>query len=439
MKTRKERSNRYRFTRKNGGKVIESGGFGCVFKPALKCINKSKREKNKVTKLMTKNKAISEYDLIMEIRQKLNKIKNYKDYFIINDLTLCKPSKLIKSDLNNFKKCTALPKSNITKKNINKSLHKMLALTIPDGGIAIDDYIDGNPLKDFKVLNARLMDLLLHGIIPMNEKHIYHNDIKTSNVLVKNTNDKLLTRLIDWGLSTEYLPFQSNKIPSVLRNKPLQYNLPFSLILFADDFNIKYAKFLQKKKDNHKDIKRLKLFMKKFIYYWVKTRGKGHYVMIRYLIFILHNTQNRKEERNISSSTLETYDSSTEVTTNSEDIIKNTIEDENALRTIINYIVPILTEFTEGNSLNLTKYLNNVYIHLVDVYGFINIYCPLMEALYKKIAVLTENQILIFKLIKGLYTKYLYSPTNKPINIDDLITDLKKLDVLFENENENEI
>jgi hypothetical protein len=436
MKTRKERK-RNRFTRKNGGKVIESGGFGCVFKPALQCNKRSKREKNKVSKLMTTNKANFEYGLIMEIRKKLNKIKNYKDYYIINDLTLCSPSKLTKSDLNNFKKCTALPKSNITKKNINKSLRKIMSLNIPDGGIPIDDYTENNPIQNFKALNNKFMDLLLHGIIPMNEKHVYHNDIKTSNVLVKQTNHKLLTRLIDWGLSIEYIPFQNNKFPSVFQNKPLQYNLPFSLILFADDFNIKYAKFIQKKKDNHLDPKRLKLFMKKFIYYWIKTRGKGHYVMIRYLISILYNTQNRKEERNISSSSLEditTYDSSTEVITNSEDVIKNTIEDENAITTIINYIIPILFEFTEGNSLNLTKYLNNVYIHLVDIYGFINIYCPLLESLYKNFAILTKNQRLIFELIKGLYTKYLYSPTNKPINIEDLINDLKKLDVLFENE-----
>jgi serine/threonine protein kinase len=372
----------------------------------------------------------------MKIRKKLNKIKNYKDYFIINDLTLCNSSKLTKSDLNNFKKCTALPKSNITRKNINSSLHKIMALNIPDGGIAVDDYIAKiyHPFKDFKELNYRLVDLLLHGIIPMNEKHIYHNDIKPSNVLVKSIKHKILTRLIDWGVSTEYIPFQNNKIPSVLQNKPLQYNLPFSLILFAEDFNTKYTKFIEKKKEDHLDPKRLKLFMKKYIHYWIKIRGKGHYPMIRHVISILHNTQNRKEERNISSSTLETYDSSTEITTNSEDVIKDTIEDDNAIRIIINYIIPILIEFTEGNSLNLDKYLNNVYIHLVDIYGFINIYCPLLEILYKNFTTLTENQLLIFELIKGLYIRYLYSPTNKPINIEDLIKDLKELDNLLHHE-----
>ena len=32
-----------------GGKVLASGGFGCVFTPALKCEGTRTREKNKVS------------------------------------------------------------------------------------------------------------------------------------------------------------------------------------------------------------------------------------------------------------------------------------------------------------------------------------------------------------------------------------------------------
>ena len=38
-----------------GGKVIASGGFGCIFKPALKCKGKDERAKDGITKLMKKN------------------------------------------------------------------------------------------------------------------------------------------------------------------------------------------------------------------------------------------------------------------------------------------------------------------------------------------------------------------------------------------------
>ena len=36
-----------------GGKVLASGGFGCVFSPALKCQGKTKRAEGKISKLMS--------------------------------------------------------------------------------------------------------------------------------------------------------------------------------------------------------------------------------------------------------------------------------------------------------------------------------------------------------------------------------------------------
>ena len=49
-----------------GGKVIASGGFGCVFNPALKCQGKKTRGKNRISKLLTKKHALSEYNEIKE-------------------------------------------------------------------------------------------------------------------------------------------------------------------------------------------------------------------------------------------------------------------------------------------------------------------------------------------------------------------------------------
>ena len=56
---------------KQGGKVLASGGFGCVFKPALKCVGKNKRDKDKISKLMTNRHATDEYDEIEYINSKL--------------------------------------------------------------------------------------------------------------------------------------------------------------------------------------------------------------------------------------------------------------------------------------------------------------------------------------------------------------------------------
>jgi hypothetical protein len=138
-----------------GGKVIASGGYGCVFNPALKCVGSSKRETNKISKLMTEKHATQEYEEINKIKNKLDSIPNYKDYFLIYDAILCKPSKLTTSDLSAFNdKCTALPKDNITKTNINSKLDDVLALNIPNGGLPVDDdiYQDGSFEKIYTII-----------------------------------------------------------------------------------------------------------------------------------------------------------------------------------------------------------------------------------------------------------------------------------------------
>ena len=95
---------------KEGGRVLASGGFGCVFTPALKCEGSNIREKNKVSKLMIEKYAIQEYQEINKYKKILETIPNHEDYFLLYDISICRPSKLTTQDLQNFKKCTALPK-----------------------------------------------------------------------------------------------------------------------------------------------------------------------------------------------------------------------------------------------------------------------------------------------------------------------------------------
>ena len=128
-----------------GGKVLASGGYGCVFTPALKCEGAKKRETGKISKLMTEKHATQEYEEINSIKEKLDSIKNYEDYFLLYDATLCRPSKLQPTDLAEFtSKCNALPKDNLTKANINSNLDKVMSLNLPNGGLPIDDYVYEN-------------------------------------------------------------------------------------------------------------------------------------------------------------------------------------------------------------------------------------------------------------------------------------------------------
>lgn len=403
-----------------GGKVIASGGFGCIFKTALKCKDKKFREKGKVSKLMTEKHALSEYNEIQEIKKKIDKLPNYKNYFLLENFTLCIPDKLNQSDLKDFKKkCTALPKDNITEKNINESLNKLRALNMPDGGIPVDDYVyDNSSFDNLYELNKHLISLLKNGIIPMNEMNIYHCDIKDSNVLVDEREKEILyTRLIDWGLSTEYKPFINQKFPKTWRNRPLQFNVPFSVILFTDSFIRSYKNFI----DSGKEVieENVRPFVVDYIYFWMNERGNGHYKFINEIMYILFSN----ELQNIP-----------------EKNKAKLIESDFTMRYITNYLVKILLNYTvlknDGN-INMRPYLDEVFINIVDIWGFIMIYYPILEFLYNNYEILDIKQLEIFDLLKYIFINYLYKPRTEPINIKDLIDDLEHLGFLFKRELED--
>ena len=391
-----------------GGQVIASGGFGCVFSPELKCKGKKTRGKNRISKLMIEKYTLAEYNEIKTLREKINKIPNYENYFLLNDFNVCRPAKLSKSDLKGFNnKCSALPKNKITSKNINESLDKMLALNMPNGGIPIDDFIYNNSsYENIIKLNNCLINLLKKGIIPMNNKNIYHSDIKDSNILVDQTSS-IKTRLSDWGLSTEYIPNINQKFPKTWRNRPLQFNVPFSVIILSDVFVDKYIKYIES--GGKIEYNRLKPFVLNYISIWMKERGSGHYKYINNIMNMLFNYKVKKDSK--------------------------LIENEFTLPYISNYIIEILlhfTNFTPNGSLNLRIYLDTVFIKIVDVWGLIISYLPIFEILFENYNNLNDMEKELFENIRHIFIEYLYKPRIEPINITELTNHLSKLNKLIQ-------
>jgi hypothetical protein len=402
-----------------GGEPIASGGYGCVFKPALSCkSNPGKRSPGKITKLMSKKYAEREYNEIMRFQKILSSIPNYTHFFLLNDFTLCEPAPLTSEDLNHFDKCRALKKDGINEKNINQSLDKIMALTMPDGGIAVDDYIRKTTnYTDFITLNNTLIELLNKGIVPMNRKHIYHSDIKDSNVLVKvmeqnhRNNPELYTRLIDWGISVEYKP--GDKFPYLWTNRPFQFNTPFSIILFTDLFVEKYTEFVQSNpKTNSINYKEdIGAFVMDYIYLWMKKRGPGHYKAINNIFYVLFS----EELVSMPFSDKEKI-----------------IETNYTLVYIKNYLTEIIYHFSNNKGhFNMESYLNKVFIKLIDVWGFVSIYFCVLEELFEFKDTLSSNEKQLFDFLKKIVLTYLYNPCTKPISIIHLSKDLKHLNQFF--------
>ena len=393
-----------------GGKLLASGGFGCVFNPALKCEGETTRKKNQISKLMTERHANVEYSEIISIKKKLEHLKDYEDYFLIYDISLCKPRQLTRKDLTDYSsKCKALPKFKITKSNINANLDKLLILNIPNGGLPVDDYLyhNGSFEKMYKV-HKSLMKLFKNGIIPMNKRNVYHCDIKDSNVLVDISGK---TRLIDWGLCVEYEPFKDMAFPRSWKNRPLQFNVPFSVILFTDSFVEKYTTFLENGGLPTK--MELEPFIIDYISSWMKERGLGHYKVINEIMFELFS-------ESIKSVKIE----------NKQKIIETQI----TMKYIINYLIDVLINFTKFGKnvrLNLRDYLDNVFIKIVDIWGFISIYLPFIEILFNNYSRLTLQDIAIFNKLQYIFVEYLYNPRHESINVNSLYLELKDLEKLF--------
>ena len=421
---RKKRDNRKNVV---GGKAITSGGFGCLFNPALKCkntLNYDHLERKMVTKLMTKKNAMFEYKQITAFKSILENIPNYEQYFLVDGFNICEPDELTKEDLTDFdEKCSALKKKKITAKNINENLSKILAINMPDGGQDIDDYISSIKEKSkliplYQELNTALIGLLVNGIEPMNRLKLYHCDIKGSNILVKkniedtNTDTDLDTRLIDWGLSVYRKNVNINHIPDNLNRRPFQFNVPFSIILFNKKFIEKYNLFL--KKHSTVDFFAIREFVINYVFYWNKIRGAGHLKTINSIMKHL------------------TYDKFPSI--ENKKIKDHVIEYDFTYYYIVEYISKILLKYTKNGNLNLMDYFNNVFLKNIDIWGLTIIYMDFLDSLheiYDEDGEIGENQLKFIEKIKYIIIHFLFENPTEIIDINKLATELQSLNEII--------
>ena len=410
---RKNHTRKNRITNKReifGGSVIASGGFGCIFKPSIKCESNSPSN-DSISKLMLKKNAKHEYNEIQKYKRMLRSIPNYSDYFLVEGFTLCKPKELNKQDLTDFnEKCSALTKKNYSETSVNNQIDELMSLNMPYGGVDIDDFIEKTDfsISKMKLLNQTLIQLLKKGILPMNKEHVYHCDLKDSNILVSDKEDEMKTRIIDWGLSTTY--HKEKRIPTVLTHRPFQYNVPYSNILFNSVFTKLCTKFLKSNPTpSYLDIRS---FVINYVLFWINERGIGHLKKMNTIFTLLFEN----DLVNIDA----TY--------------KNELIEFNyTLHYIFEYISQILYKYIENGKLHLHDYFENVFLKNVDVWGFTTCYFSLVDFIIgKNVGEIKPNQLKLMNKVKEAYL-LLVESSDKPIDTDKLVSILEDMNPLLNN------
>jgi serine/threonine protein kinase len=267
-----------------------------------------------------------------------------------------------------------------------------------------------------------MIDLLVNAIIPMNKKGVFHGDLKAYNILTNIENNNLLLRIIDWGLSSLYQPNVRNEsqiteigfkddwkyIPSNFRNRPFQFNVPFSSILFSEKFNNIYTNFLISKngKYTNQDIKEF------VVNFMQEINSLGGLVTFNSI-----------------------FNTDTKLTSSiSSDLQNNIIIQpeiyKNIYTYIYRYIYEILIKFTNPFSFNVLGYFSSVYTKNLDVWGFVMTYVTVCEAAINK-EYIVYNDIVKnnMKSLLKILLKYSATPINTSEVTNTLLTFNKQIEM----------
>jgi hypothetical protein len=230
--------------------------------------------------------------------------------------------------------------------------------------------------------------LLENAIIPMNDRGIYHGDLKSANILVEKTPNNIYTRIIDWGLSGIYLSNAKmdtidsesgftddwRKIPDIFRNRPFQYNVPPSSILFSKYFHRHYDKFLL---DNNGDLTHLRRFIKEFIDDYIDPNS-GH---LQNFDSIFDKKINKKNHHTTHHhNIIHKINNAVKYVSDADTLYIGNIELKiNHIDYVYEYIYRILIKYTSNKFFNVIGYFSEVYIHNLDIWGFVMSYYSFMD------------------------------------------------------------
>ena len=405
----------------DGGAAFTKGGFGCLFKPALKCKNSELNSPpNYVSKLIESKNGKREYMYIYNIKKKLQHLpENIKKYFLLDNITMCEPTELSEEDkvkieevcdyilTDHADKTTNDP---ITSKNINNNLDKFKIINMPELSISLSNYIKKHVFTPIELvkLNNNIIEYLNIVIPALYKNGVVHGDIKADNLMFNMSDNNTLV-VIDWGLS--YLVDSDRKnIPDALYSLSTQWHHPFSSFLFKKNVIDKYDSFLQKLKKEGKVVARDELRI---------------FAMSEYKNFM---TRHEKQFLFLNETLMTVYGPNLIKTLKSgERIDIDSIINNMAITYIVDYVTDILMAYTVNYKLELGKYFNEVYLINADMWGIMSIYTELIDNIPSMIKITETERKIISEQMMYILIENLFKNGTKAINVAKLVNDIKKL------------
>lgn len=408
-----------------GGIPIYPGGFSCVFKPQLRCKNKTIKiqKKEGISKLLFKKYAEIEMENIQRFYNATKKIPKSHKYFLFTRSKMCSPAKIPKRDLRGFDEmCTNFTTHDVSESNINSksNINNLKLINMPDAGLAVNEWLFKTRLTSARIIifNKLIAKLITNAIVPMNKQGVIHNDMKEDNILIKDVAVAITTSaitknsmpsptIIDWGISG--ISTRQHEIPEIIMNRYISISNPFSSIIFSSDFSKSYSDFLRSH-DLKDPLFRVELNAFSASQY-LKFKEHGHYLYIQ------------KFFNNAFALFPELF-TSIDPALNSPDQIYNAL--------VSNYISDVLIWFTEIDErdgvsrFQYVKYFTKVYIFNCDVWGTMFCYSIFFsfqdEYRYKEHINIEPSKYASFlRSVLSIYMNQIMIDGHKRINISKLV------------------
>ena len=421
-----------------GGAPFVQGGFGCIFSPALKCKdihNNSHYDHDKkdkfVSKLIETKYANREYEYILKIKKRLEFLsEDIKKYLLINNITICEPAQLSKSDLTNIDEvCDSIlsyvedskTKLPLTSSNINENLDKFKVINMPKLGESLHSYIKKKTLdvNELIFLNNIILKFISRILPSINKTGVIHGDVKSANILFSEKGN--IPVLIDWGLS--YFASTDESVPEDLFLLDVQYQHPFSTLLFSKNVIQDYEDYLLSLKKEKKNIDKESLRIFAVAQY---SNFKNDYNKIhKYLSSVFVDAFKEYFLKMVKGNNM---------------FIDDTITEDIYINYVINYVVDVLLKYTNTNTntLNLGKYFKNVYMHNVDIWGVMAIYYELIKKPFDNYKLSSKEYKIYIQMIMNVLVKNIFINGDKVISIGKLIHDIKKINLFLHELNPHE-